>query len=524
MKKLLILVFTFVFIMNAIPVQAVEPIKVFVNGSQVQFDVQPTIENGRTLVPIAAIYKALGADVRWDGAARTVTGTRGYDSVVLKIDSRNAIVNEESRLLDVPATIRSGRTLVPLAFVSQSLGCIVKWDGTTRTVTIRDAGLRVSFLDVGQADSILVQTPGNKVMLIDAGNNEDGDDVSLYLKKRGITKIDVLVGTHPHEDHIGGMDTVIEDFDIGTVYMPKVLSTTQTFEDVLNALSDKGLVIEAAAAGKEVALDPALDIQMLAPNSDTYDDTNNYSAVLKLKYNNASFLLEGDAEDVSESEMLAGGYDLKADVLKVGHHGSSSSTTQAYLDAVAPKYAVISAGKENSYGHPTQATLNRLTAAKAQVYRTDLLGTITAVSDGNFIAFDKNITAPVPTVTPAPTVTPRPTVTPGPTPTPVPVSTVNRSIVISSINLAGEAVTITNKSAQNTDMTGWKLVSVKGNQTFTFPNGYILKAGASVKITSGPNATGNGGSILEWTTANVWNNDGDPGKLYDARGNLNSSK
>lgn len=247
--------------------------------------------------------------------------------------------------------------------------------------------LKVHFLDVGQADSILIQTPTGENMLIDAGNNADGTTVVSYLKNQGISKIDILVGTHPHEDHIGGMDNVINSFDIGQIYMPKVEHTTKTYEDVLTTISNKGLKPIAPTPGSTFNLGET-KFTILAPNSSSYEDLNNYSIVLKMEYGNTSFLFAGDAEDVSEQEMLNKGYDLSADVLKIGHHGSSSSTTQAFLSKVNPKYAVIMVGADNNYGHPAQETMDKLKAANITVYRTDECGTIIATTDGENITFN----------------------------------------------------------------------------------------------------------------------------------------
>jgi len=243
--------------------------------------------------------------------------------------------------------------------------------------------LKVHFLDVGQADSILVQLPNKQNMLIDAGNNDDGDKVVNYLNKAGVKQIDYLVGTHPHEDHIGGMDTVIKNVTIGRVYMPKVTNTTRTFEDVLIAVKDNGLKIITAKAGLKIVDNDAIQAVMLAPHSSEYEDLNNYSAVIKLTFGEVSFLFTGDAGMQSETEILAGGISLQADVLKVGHHGSYSSTTVAFLQAVQPKYAVICVGAGNDYGHPHKETLTRLQGIK--VFRTDLNGTVVFLTDGREI-------------------------------------------------------------------------------------------------------------------------------------------
>ena len=247
--------------------------------------------------------------------------------------------------------------------------------------------LTVSFIDVGQADSILIQTPGGKNVLIDAGNNGDATTIVSYLKAQNISRLDYVIATHSHEDHIGSMDTVINTFDIGQVVMPKESSNTQTFHDVLTAIANKGLKPIEAKAGVKLDLGSELYAELLAPNSTGYHDINDYSAVLRLVYGKNSFLFTGDAETQSESEMLHLGSQLKVDVLKVGHHGSRTSSTATFLKLVAPKYAVISVGKGNSYGHPTGEALGRLTGVGATIYRTDESGTIVCESDGETITF-----------------------------------------------------------------------------------------------------------------------------------------
>jgi len=252
--------------------------------------------------------------------------------------------------------------------------------------------LKVHFLDVGQADCILIQTPSGKNLLIDAGNNADASFITSYLIQIKIKKLDAVVGTHPHEDHIGALDEVINTFDIGNVYMPKVSNNTKTFQNVLTAIKNKNLKVKTAAAGIKIEMDSQVKIEILAPNGSHYDDLNDHSAVIKLTFGKTSFMLDGDAETISESEMLAKGYNLKADVLKIGHHGSNSSTSTEFLKAVLPTYAIISVGKDNDYGHPTQSTLTKLEQADISIFRTDENGTIIATSDGTKITFDKKPT------------------------------------------------------------------------------------------------------------------------------------
>lgn len=250
----------------------------------------------------------------------------------------------------------------------------------------RNDTLKVHFLDVGQGDSILVQFPNGKNMLVDAGKSDSASTITNYLKNNGVIKIDYLIGTHPHEDHIGSLDAVIKDFEIGKVWMPKATTNTKTFRDVLTAVKNKGLGINTAKAGVSMLEDGNLSVNMLAPLGTTYEDLNNYSAVIKVKYGDIAFLLTGDAEELSEKEILASGAELKSQVLKVGHHGSNSSTSPEFLKSVNPKYAVISVGAGNDYHHPHQVTLNKLQKAGVTVLRTDERGTIVFTTDGKEIA------------------------------------------------------------------------------------------------------------------------------------------
>ena len=246
--------------------------------------------------------------------------------------------------------------------------------------------LKIHYIDVGQADCILIEQ-GSSSMLIDAGNNEDADTVKNYISGQGITKLNYIVGTHPHEDHIGGLDYVINSFQIGKIFMPKATSNTKTFQDVVSAIKAKGMKATVPKALETFKVGDAT-ATILAPKSSDYEDLNNNSIVIRLTFGNNSFMFTGDAEDISEKEMLSKGFDVSADVLKVGHHGSNSSTTQAFLDSVNPKYAVISVGKDNSYGHPHKSTMEKLKAKGIKVYRTDENGTIIATSDGENITFN----------------------------------------------------------------------------------------------------------------------------------------
>ncbi|WP_342480006.1 MBL fold metallo-hydrolase [Paenibacillus sp. FSL L8-0340] len=245
--------------------------------------------------------------------------------------------------------------------------------------------LQVYFFDVGQGDSTLIRTPKNQYILIDGGNNNQGKNVVKYLNALGVKTLDAMVATHPDADHIGGLDDVLKAVDVKAVYAPKVSHTTETYKDFLTAVKNEGRTIKAVTKGVTIPL-TGVEANFLAPINSYGDNLNDWSAVLKVIYKNKSFLFTGDAELQSENDMLADGLNLKADVLKVGHHGSNSSTSKAFLDAVKPQYAVISVGK-NNYGHPDSGILARLKNANATVLRTDQKGTITAISDGTKITF-----------------------------------------------------------------------------------------------------------------------------------------
>lgn len=251
----------------------------------------------------------------------------------------------------------------------------------------KDNAITVHVIDVGQGESILVKSDGGNV-LIDAGENDQGSVVMDYLKSQGVNTIDYFVGTHPHSDHIGGMDDIIENMEVKEVIMPDIpdslIPTTKTFEDVLQAAEDQHLSITVMEPGDTFSVGEARFL-VLAPLEE-YDDLNDVSLVLKMTYGERSFLFTGDAEAISEKDMLASGEDLSAQVLVAGHHGSSTSSGAAFLDAVNPAYVAISCGMGNSYGHPHEETLQRLQTRQIQVNRTDQEGSIVYLTDGKNIS------------------------------------------------------------------------------------------------------------------------------------------
>ena len=249
--------------------------------------------------------------------------------------------------------------------------------------------LKVHYINVGQGDSSFVELPTGETILIDAGIPSQGYVVTNYIKGLGYNDIDYVVATHPHNDHIGGLPTVLESFEVGKFYMPNKEHTSNIFMTMLNAVQLNGCRAVYAKSGLSVVDEGNLKVNFVAPVSSGYSDLNNYSAVLRISFGKSSFLFTGDAEDVVESELISSGQNIKADVLKVGHHGSGYSSTSAFLKKVNPKYAIISVGK-NSYGHPNVDAMTRIATAGAEVYRTDEVGTIIVTTDGNTYSLNKN--------------------------------------------------------------------------------------------------------------------------------------
>lgn len=254
-------------------------------------------------------------------------------------------------------------------------------------ITSNDKNLKIHFVDVGQGDSIIIEQNGH-FMLIDAGDNECEDSLKTYINSLNVKKFDYVIGTHAHEDHIGSMDAVLENYAVDKILFSKHTTNTKTFENFVNAVKNAGCQLYSPSVNEEFTFQDSKFV-VLAPNASSYKDLNNYSIVIKFIYKDTSYLFTGDAESLSEQEILNNNLDVSADVLKVGHHGSKSSSSKKFLDAVNPKYAIISCGKNNDYGHPKSVIMNRLKKANIVVYRTDESGSIILTSDGKNISFDK---------------------------------------------------------------------------------------------------------------------------------------
>lgn len=290
--------------------------------------------------------------------------------------------------------------ILTLAFPGASFRAYAATDGAEDGSS--QEGLVVHFLDVGQGDAAVIQCDG-KTMMIDGGPSKKSDYVYTWLKDHDIAYLDYMIATHPDSDHIGGLSGALQYAEVGTAYCSVTEHNTRTFDSLVKYLDQQGKELKVPSAGKEFDLGDAR-VKILGPvekpGTGKNFDSNNSSLVLKVIYGNTSFLFTGDAEEEEEQSLLEtygtendelGSDDdedsLKSTVLKVGHHGSESSTSYRFLREVAPDYAVISVGKDNSYGHPTEEVLSRLRDADVKTWRTDMQGTITAESDGKNVTF-----------------------------------------------------------------------------------------------------------------------------------------
>ncbi len=244
------------------------------------------------------------------------------------------------------------------------------------------AGLEVYFIDVGNADAILVRD-GLGAVLVDAGNNGDGEDILRFLEERGVRRLNYAIGTHPHEDHIGGLDDVLRGIDVGSLILPEKESDTQTYLDVLDAMEDERIPRIEAEAGLSYEVG-GFTLKIIGP-ARLYEDMNNNSVVARIEYGDTAFLLPGDIEEAAEKDILAQGYDISCDVLKAPHHGSETSSSYLFLRQSNPESVVILCGEGNSYGHPHEGPLSRYRDLGATVYRTDTMGTVAFYSDGQEI-------------------------------------------------------------------------------------------------------------------------------------------
>ncbi len=254
----------------------------------------------------------------------------------------------------------------------------------------KEGNLEIHYIDVGQGDAALVRF-NNKNMLIDSGPRESQDKILKYLDSLNIKTINIIIGSHPHEDHMGNMASIVKKYSIGSFYAPKAIATQYFFENLVKELNNKNLKITPVHSDMVISFDPKIEINVYWPEeNEEYDNLNNYSIVMSLKYQNNSFLFTGDVESNCEKKIVENGSDISCDVLKVAHHGSKTSSSKKFLDACNGKYAIIECGVDNQYSHPDKSIVNELTKRNYEIYRTDLDGNIFVKSDGNKITIETN--------------------------------------------------------------------------------------------------------------------------------------
>lgn len=253
----------------------------------------------------------------------------------------------------------------------------------------KDHLLSIHIIDVGQGDSILIQTPNKKNILVDGGDEDAQHIVKNYLKRKKVKSLDIIIATHPDTDHIGSLDYIVENFSVKSIYMPEQSVDSESYINLVNSCNSKKLTPEYLYKGDNINIEKNIDINVLSP-SYIQGDNNLNSIVFTLDFNQNSFLFTGDAEEENESDII-NSFDLDyVDFLKVGHHGSNSSTTDEFLEETSPDVAAISCGYKNSYGHPHKQTLENLSKHSVLTYRTDQIGDIVFFSDGQTIFIKKN--------------------------------------------------------------------------------------------------------------------------------------
>lgn len=358
-------------------------VKILIDGEVLNCTQTPLIQDGTALVPMRDVFERLGASVSWDEETRSAAGV--YKDVEITVFPDDGIFMRNGKALKLPVkpVLANGRILIPIRTVAESFGYSVMWRREDYTVSISTGTvMKMYFLDCGQADSIFIELPDGKCMLIDSAESSFGEELESFIRNLGYSHIDYIIATHPHSDHIGGMAHILNNFSVGTFYMPELAHTTKTYEKMLDALFENGCQCVYISRGSVIS-DSEYNISVLSPDlSVSYSRMNNYSAVVKLSYNDVSALFSADAEAEAEKDMIINGMDIDADVLKIGHHGSATSSGEEYLDSVSPHDAIISTGDGGLYGFPNILVEGRLKERGINIHRTDTEGNICMTTDG----------------------------------------------------------------------------------------------------------------------------------------------
>ena len=369
----------------------------------------------------------------------------------------------------------------------------------TQTITSPSGSeMRVHFMNVGQGDSILIQSPNGKAMLIDGGVKGEGDNVVAYIREQGVSELDYVVATHPDADHIGGLIAVLNSISIDNFIDSGKVHTSQTYEEMITLIGDKNISYIVPTIGQKIALDDEIDLTVLSADEGALDN-NEASIVLKARYGDVSFLFTGDAGIEMEQQMMAT-QNVQATILKAGHHGSNTSSSPAFIEAVSPQATILSYGQDNKYGHPHFDVIESLQAVGSKIYGTAEEGHIVVTTDGKGYSVNATEWTGV-----------------GATSS-IPSKQQSGKVQIMSKDLNAELVKVKNNSNEAVNLNGWQLISVEGNQVFHFPN-ITLQPGETISVASGSDAK-ESSTILKWTNKQIWLNTGDAAKLINTKGEV----
>lgn len=367
-------------------------IGVTINGSAVQFNAStgsPFVDSSnRTQVPLRATMEAYGCDVDWDRNTRTAIVQKDGKTVKVPIGSNNISINGYQVENDTVAVIKDNRTYLPIRAVLEAFGGYVSWNQAAQSVSVDNTFplLKIHFIDVGQADAALIDI-GNTEVLIDGGNNANGQQVVNYLRPYVDGALDYVIATHTDADHIGGLDDVLAAYQVDTVIGSGDTSSTSTYRDYWAAVQSEPNSQYMDDSDMVLPLEGGAELEIIE-TGDNNGDTNGNSVIAQLNYGKVKVLFTGDIDSDVESQNLDKFEDV--DVLKVAHHGSKTSTSSSFLSVIHPEYAVISAGSNNTYGHPSADTLSRLSAVGCKTLGTFKSGTVSLSSNGKVYNLNKS--------------------------------------------------------------------------------------------------------------------------------------
>ncbi|ACB85687.1 stalk domain-containing protein [Natranaerobius thermophilus] len=400
MKKIICFGLCMVLVFSLNSLCFAEETKVIVDGEEIDLQDPVRIIEGRTLLPARPLFESLDAEMNWNPKTETAIGKMNGHQVEIPLNEEQAKINDEPRNLEVQAETYEGRTYIPLRFAGEALGGTVEWDSKKNAAIIttdavepdpakketspektEPGQLTAHFIDVGQGDAIFLEAPCDSHILVDGGLELESQPVVNYLEELGINKIEKVVATHPHQDHIGGLIDVYQNFDVKTTYDSGYEHDTLTYEKYYEIANDVSN-FKTARQGDKLEID-SLGAEFIHPPQGHTGEVHDLNLVLEVEFKNQSLLLTGDAEKDTEQMIIERASDISSEILKIGHHGSYTSSSEEFLEAVDPEAAVIQVGEDNQYGHPHDQVLERLAEQNIEIYRTDYHDDIVMELDEN---------------------------------------------------------------------------------------------------------------------------------------------